>query len=403
MVAMERRKARADAELVRFVAEFEASGAWVASGAVSVKAWLVHHCHLSRAEAGRQVRRARALRHLPRVEAAFFEGAITSDHVDLLLRFDHGATKEPLHHHEQLLVDLARAYTFAEFQRLVAYWRNHVDPDGTNEEAEAQRNRRDVHLSESFAGMWFGSMVFDPVSGTIVAHELERLCELLFEQDWAEATERLGRTPLTDDLRRTPNQRRADAMVMMALRSASRPKGAAKPGATFYVHMDWDTVYGGISELEGGPPLPPREALSWMEGADIVRVTHNEGGSIALSHATRLERVTRECLERAVSDPPDRKECPETDRIFTGATRRAIEIRDQQCSHPSCDRPARWCQVDHITPWSKGGPTTQENGRLLCRFHNRWYWQKEQRHGPNPTGEQAGQGPPEERPPPRRE
>jgi len=402
MVAMLRRKARVDAETARAVADFEVSGAWQASGAASAKAWLVHHGHLSPSEARRQVRMGRALRHLPLVAGAFVEGAITADHVGVLVSLDHGATEEPLHRQEQLLVDLARAYTFDQFKRLMAYWRQHVDPDGTTDEAEAQQNRRDAHLSESFGGMWFGRMVLDPVSGTIVSNELERLVDLLFQTDRAEAADRLGRTPLATELSRTPHQRRADALVMMARRSASRPTDARKPGATFYVHMDWATAYRAISELEGGPPLPPREALSWLEGADIVRVTHTPRGPVALSHASRVTHVTLWDLERAVFDPPDRQECPPTDRIFTGATRRAIEIRDGQCAHPSCDRPARHCQVDHITPYSLGGTTTQSNGRLLCGFHNRWCYRQEQRHGPDHRDDRSG-ALPEERPPPRRE
>ena len=60
-------------------------------------------------------------------------------------------------------------------------------------------------------------------------------------------------------------------------------------------------------------------------------------------------------------------------RLFTGALRRAIEVRDRTCYHPSCDdevpqRP----QVDHIHEASKGGPTTQDNGRMACDFHNKW-------------------------------
>ena len=50
---------------------------------------------------------------------------------------------------------------------------------------------------------------------------------------------------------------------------------------------------------------------------------------------------------------------------------RAIELRDRECTHHYCDVPAPSCQVDHIVPFSAGGPTVEENGRLLCAFHNR--------------------------------
>jgi len=393
-----RLKAQMDARTARWAAEFEASGAWQASGAVSAKAWLVHHCHLSPAEAGRLLRWGRALRDLPLVEAAFSEGRITGDHVDLLVGLDQGATKDALHRQEQLLLDLALTQTFREFKRDLAYWRQHADPDGTTEEAEERRNRRDVQLSESFDGMWLGRMVLDPVSGTIVDNELERLAQLLFEADWAEATERLGRTPLLCELRRTPSHRRADALVMMARRSDSRPEGTRKPGPLFFVHMDWETMRRALCELEDGTPLPPTEMLSWLEGADIVRVTHPNDGPITMGHAVRVPEVTLPCIEKILKDSPDRCECPPTDRVFTGATRVAIELRDRRCSHPYCDRPARWCQIDHIKPYTQGGLTTQANGRLLCPTHNRWYYRSEQRYGAS-----RGQSPPspDPRPPPR--
>ena len=54
------------------------------------------------------------------------------------------------------------------------------------------------------------------------------------------------------------------------------------------------------------------------------------------------------------------------------ATRRAIEVRDRHCQHPSgCDVPAERCQIDHIVPYGEGGLTIQDNGRCYCATHNR--------------------------------
>jgi 5-methylcytosine-specific restriction endonuclease McrA len=58
-------------------------------------------------------------------------------------------------------------------------------------------------------------------------------------------------------------------------------------------------------------------------------------------------------------------------RLFTGATRRAVQLRDHECFHPFCDVPSSDCEVDHVQPWSAGGATTQANGRPACGFHNR--------------------------------
>ena len=59
--------------------------------------------------------------------------------------------------------------------------------------------------------------------------------------------------------------------------------------------------------------------------------------------------------------------------------RKAVIARDQHCQFPGCAQPPSVCQVHHLTPRSKGGPTALRNLRLLCRFHHlivihRWGW-----------------------------
>jgi hypothetical protein len=77
-------------------------------------------------------------------------------------------------------------------------------------------------------------------------------------------------------------------------------------------------------------------------------------------------------FERIIFRPRARAECSVKARFFTGATRRAIEVRDHDgCSHEYCEEPAENCQIDHIVPYGQGGETTQEMGRVMCGFHNR--------------------------------
>jgi len=389
-------KARMDAFVCRSVAAFDAGGDWAESGAFSSPAWMKHACRLSGPEAGRLRKWGRALCHLPAVDSAFSEGAITSDHVAILVSLDHGTTKEAFRRDEQSLVDFARTLTFQRFKDEIDAWRLRVDQDGTTESAEAKRNRADAWLVEGFDGMWLGRLVLDPVSGPIVSNEVDRLVELLYRADRREAKKRLGRDPRTDELCRTPNQRRVAAFAWMALRSASTPQGAQRPAPLFTVHTGADTIQSALAEVEGGSVVPVSQLLPWLEGADIVRVRHDPGGPVTLSYAMRLREITVRCLEETLEGAKDRKECNPTDRTFTGATRRAIEIRDQQCSHPYCDRPAKYCQIDHIKPYSQGGLTTQANGRLLCSFHNRWIYEHEQRYGRSERST-------DERNPPRRE
>ncbi len=187
-------------------------------------------------------------------------------------------------------------------------------------------------------------MSFDLIAGAIVTDELGRLEQELFEADWAQAKERLGHDPTVADLARTPAQRRADAMVEMAIRSRTAPADGRRPAPLFSALVDFPTLNGRICELANGVVVTPGSLVPWLDQAYI---------------------------ERAVFQPDGRVEVSERARFFTGATRRALELRDRRCTHPYCDEPVERCQGDHIQEWSKDGKTTQENGQLLCAFHNR--------------------------------
>lgn len=57
-------------------------------------------------------------------------------------------------------------------------------------------------------------------------------------------------------------------------------------------------------------------------------------------------------------------------RLFTPAQRLALTARDQGCAFPNCTIPAPWCEAHHITYWSHNGPTSTDNGTLLCSHHH---------------------------------
>jgi len=59
--------------------------------------------------------------------------------------------------------------------------------------------------------------------------------------------------------------------------------------------------------------------------------------------------------------------------------RRAVTTRHRHCAFPGCDQPAAVCDVHHIIPRCRGGPTALRNLAPLCRFHHlvavhRWGW-----------------------------
>ena len=58
-------------------------------------------------------------------------------------------------------------------------------------------------------------------------------------------------------------------------------------------------------------------------------------------------------------------------RLFKGALRRALVLRDGGCAFPGCDRPPKWCEGHHPVHWCDGGTTCLANGVLLCGHHHR--------------------------------
>jgi hypothetical protein len=342
--ALERQQSRFGCTTSRAVGSFDQWGEWALDGAKTAVAWIDTVCHLPKGEARAQLRRGKALSGLPIAAAAWAAGDIGAAHVDALIRVKRPVTEEALARDEALLVDYARTMKFAHFSNALAYWEQHADQDGSEEAALARKERRDVYLVAGTDG-YLGAMNFDFVDGAIVSNELKRLEKELFEADWAQAKERLGRNPRMDELARTAAQRRADAMKEMAIRSASaRATEGRRPEPLFSVVIDYQTLAGRISQLDQGPAVPPGSLLPWMDQASF---------------------------ERIVFAPGKRAECSVTSRFFTGATRRAIEVRDLECCHEYCDLPADQCQIDHIVPFSEGGLTTQENAQVLCGFHNR--------------------------------
>jgi hypothetical protein len=58
-------------------------------------------------------------------------------------------------------------------------------------------------------------------------------------------------------------------------------------------------------------------------------------------------------------------------RLFSPAQRKAMAIRDKECTTEGCTVPAAWCEAHHAKqPWASGGRTDLADGKLLCSFHH---------------------------------
>ena len=328
------------------VAAFDASGAWREDGARSSPDWLAVRTGHAKPEMKRRVWLGRACRSLPGASAAWRAGRISEAKVMLLARARNERTAPDMDRDEAMLVAEAEHLRHDQVQRVVAYWSQRADPDGTERSAAERVDGRKLHVSNGLDGTVLGDFVLDPIHGAIVRRELRSIEDDLFGADWREATERLGAGNVAvADLRRTAAQRRADALVEMARRSATAPADGRRPEPLFTVLVDYPTFLERICQLSDGAVVTPGSLTPWLDEAWVERVVFDGPG-----------RVLDVGVRR---------------RLFDGATRRAVEVRDRECFDEFCDLPAERCQVDHIQPWALDGPTEQANGRLACGPHNR--------------------------------
>jgi hypothetical protein len=346
VLALQRLRGGVDVAEARVLSRWDAQGCWRASGAKTGAAWLAWKRRVPIQVARQRVRHARALRSLPAIEQAWGVGEIDRSHVTTLLGVRNARTAGVFDGDgHRWLLGMARQHGFVDFKRACDRWELVVDPDGAEQGAQDDRDSREVHLSQSFRGLWFGRMTLDPISGTIVDTTLREIERELFERDWAEAKARLDRDPTIADLARTPAQRRADAMVEMAIRARTAPADGRRPAPLFTVVVGLDTLCGPILELFNRTMATPGTVAPFLTQADVERIVFDSPSRVIDVGAKR--------------------------RFFRGALRRAIEVRDRTCFHPSCDEVPERFEVDHIHEASKGGPTTQDNGQGGCGFHNR--------------------------------
>lgn len=214
-----------------------------------------------------------------------------------------------------------------------------LDPDGVLDDHERRWRERDVNTHVRADG-----------SGTMHA-DLTPECmqRLLVAFDVLAAPK-----PAADGVKdpRTAGQRRHDALddVLDIAQRAQTMTTTGGVAATVVLTADVDDWTGntGFATTGHGAPVPVCEAKKWF-GADLRVI------------AALFDRIT---AVRGYSH---------TQRIFTEQQRLVIHARDGGCIFPGCDAPAAWCQIHHVATHESGGPTSIDNGVLICRYHHRHF------------------------------
>jgi hypothetical protein len=226
---------------------------------------------------------------------------------------------------EAMLIDQAAWLAPAELRQAGARILHHLDANHDDErhrralERQARRARqaRTLHVTPVEDGKVRLTGWLDVEAAATVRAALDPLCR-----------------PLVGD-GRTPGQRRADALTevcALAMRTADLPSsGGDRPQLVVTVPFDVLRGRAGTATLDTGGQLTAAQARRLACDAAVLPAVLGGDGELLDLGRTR--------------------------RLFTGATRRALALRDGGCAFPGCDRPHRWTDAHHIRPWPAGGGT----------------------------------------------
>ena len=98
--------------------------------------------------------------------------------------------------------------------------------------------------------------------------------------------------------------------------------------------------------------------------------TLDTGGRITAAEARRLA-CTAGIIPVVLGGNSQPLDVGRKRRLHTESMRLAMGVRDGGCTARGCETPPGLCHAHHNTPWSHGGHTGVEDGRLLCPHHHR--------------------------------
>jgi Domain of unknown function (DUF222)/HNH endonuclease len=231
-----------EAQWLRRLEAFDRRGGAAAEGAVSTGAWVRSACRLAAGPARGRVELARALAGLPDTAAALAAGDISPSHAELiaaaLAELAEAGGAELAAETEPALVDLARAIDPGKLRRELVHVRHALAPEADADAAERAYERRGVSASQTLDGVVALDGTLDPEGGALLLAALQPLA-----------------APAGEDDRRTPRQRRADALVELARRQLDHgdlpTTGGERPHMTVLVPLDT------LLRQPGTPPAEP--------------------------------------------------------------------------------------------------------------------------------------------------
>ncbi|MCP3939062.1 MAG: DUF222 domain-containing protein [Actinomycetia bacterium] len=327
-------------------------------GAATLRALLYRTCNGHKGALAGRVTRAGKLQLMPLVNEAFGAGLVTVDHVRVLGELTQARFYLDFIDAEAMLVDWACSMGWDDFYKAIEAWKTAADGSEPDLKDQKDRQARSVKLSRGWKDRGNLAGTLTPEARQIVGGEIDRIALMLLKHDRAEAKKRLGRDDITNnDLARTPQQRRHDALVVLAERSNGADADATMASPLLYIRTTEQTLAAALAkaagidadavsvedlecEFDDGTQLTYAQLVKYLVDAKIRTVVQGSDGEVLHFGRTR--------------------------RWFTKAQKEALAYRDRFCEC-GCGLLARHVDADHHIAWEDLGDTDLTNAVARCR------------------------------------
>ncbi len=316
------------------VGQVERTNGWKGEGAKSISEWLSSETDCPQYEAQSVVVLANQLQHLPVTQAALRNGTLSNAQAVEVAR---GAIVAP--NTETQLLNLAKHATVRDLRDASS----RVVAAATD---EASRHKR-IHKYRSLKtwtdqdGGFNLKALMTAANGALVMAALKPIQDQIFK-----VARKSGE-------HERPEAYAADALMALCEKASAKQSSesgtkTSRPNAVINIRVDIDalkrgcTEHGEVCEIAGVGPIPV---------------------------ATATEYLGEAFLKLLVIDGVDIKTVAHMGRHIPAPLRTAVEERDRVCQVPTCDM-ALGLEIDHIKPFSEGGPASFENLVRLCKRHH---------------------------------
>ena len=376
------------------LSEFSDAGGLADTRFSNPASWLASTANQSKGESSRIYHSGRLCNRYSAIANGVDEGFLTADHLKCLkkcLPTNRTRTRAELfelaHKH---LVELARDLPYPDFVIACDTWIQAADD--ADPEAQAPEDK-DLHirLTDNKDGTTSLKGLVLTTDAEQFKAALKRLVEHAKHQHKAQTDTaaypgfvneddtalNLSEYTLGPVVRKGVSYWMARALGELANRAHTAPANGKAPEPLVVITMDpatFDQEAERYAEWIDKGSMPPTDPLDIFRDSYLSQTL--TGTPVRPADAFR--NALKHRVARCIIDAESRKvDLGRSQRLFTGAARLAVMLRDRMCRGPGCDQAID--QIDHVEEWTDGGATNPANAEGLCNSCHRHKTRREHR------------------------